>query len=203
MTLASKVFLFAFLLACLGFAAWLIHHELRIPQNEREVMDRVIELMQEGRYDKAVQIVQAWIKDPRRDTSHDGSLYQEMAIAYIAKANRALTGRSEAIRQAELNIEKQLNLYNKENVISLRLDLFEISKAHEVLGDLSDKDKCLYYGMAEQELDRQSSLIHGDFYEADGRKFPLAPVRRDINKHLDAVKEKASKAGCPSADKKS
>jgi hypothetical protein len=48
-------------------------------------------------------------------------------------------------------------------VTTLRLDLFEIASAHEALGDLSDKDKCFYYGLATQELDRQSSLIKGDF----------------------------------------
>jgi hypothetical protein len=203
MPLSSKVLLSIFLLVSLGFASWLIRRELRTPQNEREVMDRVIELMQEGRYEKAVQILQAWINDPRRDAYRDGLLYQEMAIAYIAKANRVPTGRSEVIRQAALNLGKQLDLYDKENVTSLRLDLLEIGSAHEALADLADKDKCLYYGMAQQELDRQSSLIQGDFYVADGRKFPLAAVRRDINKHLDAIKEKSAKAGCPSSDKKS
>ena len=88
MPLSSKVFLSVFLLVSLGFASWLIRRELRTPQNEREVMDRVIELMQEGRYQKPVQILPAWIDDPRRDASRDGLLYQEMAIAYIAKANR-------------------------------------------------------------------------------------------------------------------
>jgi hypothetical protein len=126
-----------------------------------------------------------------------------MAIAYIARANRVPTGRSEVIRQAALNLGKQLDLYNKENVTSLRLDLLEIGSAHEALADLADKDKCMYYEMAQQELDRQSSLIQRDFYVADGRKFPLAAVRRDINKCLDAVKEKSAKAGCPSGDKKS
>jgi hypothetical protein len=69
MPLSSKVFLAIFLLVSLGFASWLIRRELRTPQNEREVMDRVIELMQESRYEKAVQILQAWINDPGRDAS--------------------------------------------------------------------------------------------------------------------------------------
>ena len=144
MPLSSKVFLSIFLLVSLGFASWLIGRELRTPQNEREVMDRVIELMQEGRYEKAVQILQAWINDPRRDASRDGLLYQELAIAYIAQANRVPTGRSEVIRQAALNLGRQLDLYNQENVTSLRLDLLEIGSAHEALADLADKDKCLY-----------------------------------------------------------
>jgi hypothetical protein len=203
MPLSSKVFLSVFLLVSLGFASWLIRRELRTPQNEREVMDRVIELMQEGRYQKPVQILPAWIDDPRRDASRDGLLYQEMAIAYIAKANRVATGSSQVIRPAALNFGKQLGLYNKENVTSLRLDLLEIGSAPEALADLADKDKCLHYGLAQQEFDRQSSPIPGDFYVADGRKFPLPALCRNIDKQLDAVKEKSSNAGCLSAGKKS
>ncbi len=203
MTFASKVSLSIFLVTSLGFGTWLIRHELHRPQNEREVIERTIELTREGRHDKAIQVVQTWISDPRRDVSHDGLLHDEIAVICIAKAFHRPTRKSEAIRQAEINLEKELDLYNKENATSLRLDLFEIGRGHELLGDLSDKDKCMYYEMAKEELDRQSSLIQGDFYVADGGKFPLAPVRRDINKHLDAVKEKSSKAGCPSAGKKS
>jgi len=65
MTLASKIFLAVLLLPCLGFAAWFTHHELRIPQDEREVMDRQIELLRERRYDKAVQALQTWLNDPK------------------------------------------------------------------------------------------------------------------------------------------
>jgi len=144
MPLSSKVFLAIFLLVSLSFASWLIRRELRTPQNEREVMDRVIELMQESRYEEAVQILQAWNNDPGRDASRNGLLYQALAIAYIAKANRVPTGRSKVIRQAALNLGKQLDLYNEENVTSLGLDLLEIGSAHDALADLTDQDKGLY-----------------------------------------------------------
>jgi hypothetical protein len=61
--------------------------------------------------------------------------------------------------------------YNEENVTSLGLDLLEIGSAHDALADLADKDKCLYYEMAQQELDHQSSLIQGDFWRTAGN-FP-------------------------------
>jgi len=201
MTLSRKILILALVGACLAFTAWLVHRELRTPQDQSQVINRMIELLREGRYDRAARVGQTWMNDPRRDVSHDGLLYQQIAMVYMAKAYKKPTARSEALRQAELNLENQLDLYNKENVTSLRLDLFEIAGAHEVLGDLSDKDKCLYYGLARQELHRQSSLIHGDFYEADGKKFSLDPVRRDVNKHRNAVKAKSSKAGCTNADK--
>ena len=198
MTLASKVLLAVLLLGISSFAAWFIRNEISEPKNEHEVFDREIDLMRASRYDKAIRLLQTWVNDPRRDASHDGLIYHQLAIVNISKAWHATTAKDECIRQAELNLEKELVLYNKENPSSLRLDLLEIGAAHEMLGDLSDKDKCFHYGMARQELDRQSLLIQGDFYEADGRRFPLAPVRRDISKHLEPVNEKSSKAGCPS-----
>ena len=197
MPLSSKVFLSIFLLAVFGFAVWLVHQEVRTPQNEREVMDRQIDLLRAGRYDKAVQVIQTWMNDSKRDASRDGLLCQQVAMAYIAKAYNKPSGKEEAIRQAELNLERELDLYNKENVATLQVDLLEIGLAHEALGDRSDTDKCWYYGKALEELTRQLSLIVGDSYESDGKRFPLEPVRRKIKERLGAVDEKAAKTGCP------
>jgi hypothetical protein len=38
-------------------------------------MDRQIELVREGRYDKAIQVNDTWMKDPQRDLSHKRLLY--------------------------------------------------------------------------------------------------------------------------------
>jgi hypothetical protein len=128
-------------------------------------------------------------------------LYQQIGIAYFGKAWRKPTGKRESIRQADLNLEKALDLYNQENAAGLRVDLFEIGRGHEQLGDLSNEDKCLYYRKAAEELTRQLLLVKGDSYEADGKKFPLEPLRRDINQHLDAVREKSADTRCANTDK--
>ena len=48
-----------------------------------------------------------------------------------------------------------------------------------------------------EALNRQQlPLIKGDSYTAYGHTTPLDPVRGEVNKHLDAVNEKSSKAGC-------
>jgi hypothetical protein len=47
--------------------------------------------------------------------------------------------------------QKAVDHYSKENVPGLRVDLFEIGRGHEQLGDLSD-DKCEYYAKATEEL---------------------------------------------------
>ena len=84
-------------------------------------------------------------------------------MAYIAKAYNKPSGKEEAIRQAELNLERELDLYNKESAATLPVDLLEIGLAHEALGDRSDTDKYLYYGKAREELTRQLSLTYGRF----------------------------------------
>jgi hypothetical protein len=115
---------------------------------------------------------------------------------YFAKAWSKPTGKRESIRQADLHLEKALDLYNKETPGGLRVDLFEIGRGHEQLVDLSDEDKCLYYAKATAELTRQLALVKGDSYETDGKEFPLGPLRRDINKHPDAVRKKSAKTSC-------
>jgi hypothetical protein len=122
MTLASKIFLAVLLVPCLGFAVWFIHHEMRTPQNECEVMDREVDLLRAGRYDKAGQVIQNWMNNPRRDLSGDGTLYHQLAMVYIAKAWHAPVGKDESVHLAALNLDKELDLYNRENPTSLRVD---------------------------------------------------------------------------------
>jgi hypothetical protein len=198
---ASKILLTVLLLLCFGFAVCFIHHELRTPQNESEVMDRQIELVRASRCDKAIQVIETWMKNSRRDISHDGMLYQQIAIAYFGKACSKPTGKRESIRQVDPNLEKALELYNHENADGLRVDLFEIGRGHEQLGDLCNQYKCWYYRKSAEELTRQLSLVKGDSYEADGKKSPVEPLRRDINQHLDAVREKSADIPCANTDK--
>jgi hypothetical protein len=167
--------------------------------NESEVMDRQIELVRASRYDKAIQVIETRMKNSRRDVSHDGMLCQQMAIAYFGMACSKPTGKRESIRQVDLNLEKALELYNHENADGLRVDLFEIGCGHEQLGDLSNQYKCWYESA--EELTRQLSLVKGDSYEADGKKFPVEPLRRDINQHLGAVREKSADIPCANTDK--
>ena len=177
-------------------ASWMVYHETRIPQNEREVPNRMIELKEEARYDKAVQVVQTWMKDSGRDLSRDEFLYQQIAMVYIAKAYKKQTSRSESVHQANLNLESSLKRFDKEGPKQNDPWLFEIGGAYEILGDLSDKDKCQFYEESRQLFVRQLPLIIGDYDTSYGHTTPLEPVRREIRKHLDAVNEKLSKAGC-------
>lgn len=169
---------------------------MRTPQNQQEVLTRMIELEGEGRYDRAVKVVEFWLRDSRRDISRDGLLYDQMAMVYIAKAYKRPSSREESIHQAELNLEQSLSLSDQQNQNDLRVDLFEIGGKYELLGDISRRDKCRLYEKAQGLLLRQLPLIRGDSYTAYGKTLRLEPFRAEVRKHLDAVNEKFSKAGC-------
>jgi len=196
MTRPRKVFLLALLVPFVALAGWLAYRETRTPQSENEVLKRMIELQREGRYDKAVQVVQNWISDSRRDKSHDEQLYQQIAMVYIGKAYKRRSSRDESLHLAEMNLEKSLGLFEKDSPKDNDPLLFEIGGAYELLADTSDKDKCRLYQKASAALTRQLPLIKGDFYTTYGKPLPLEPIRAEIRKHLDAVNGKSSKAGC-------
>lgn len=194
--------MFAIFAVCLALAARLAYHETRTPQNQVEVLNRMIELQREGRYDKAVQIVQNWMKDNRRDVSHDEILCQQIAMVYIAKAYKKPASRSESVRQAELNLEKSRELFEKEESKDNDTWLFGIGGAYEILGDISEKEKCRFYEKAREALVRQLSLIKGDSYTAYGKTMQLEPLRAEINKHLESVNAKNSAGGCQAPSEK-
>ena len=177
-------------------AAWVVYHETRTPQNEKEALNRMIELQQEGRYEKAAQTMQTWMQDGRRDASRDGFMYGQIAFVYIAKAYKKPGTRDESVRRAEDNLQKALTFYEEHPQDGLTLEPFEIGGTYEILGDLSEKDKCRLYEKAHRLLVQQLPLIKGDSYTAYGHTTPLDPVRGEVNKHLDAVNDKLSKVGC-------
>jgi tetratricopeptide (TPR) repeat protein len=196
MVIPLKFVLIAAVAACLVFAACLAYHETRVPQNQGEVLNRMIELEREGRYDKAVQIVQTWMTDSRRDISHDDFLCQQIAMVYIARAYKKTRSRDESVHLAEINLEKALGIISKNKSEDLDIMLFEVGGAYELLGDVSDKDKCRLYEKARELFVQQLPLIKGDSYTAYGHTTPLEPVRRDVRKHLNTTTEKSSRAGC-------
>jgi tetratricopeptide (TPR) repeat protein len=191
-----KAFVFVIIPVFVVLVAWLVYHETRIPQNQGEVLNRMIELQKEGRYDKAVQVVQNWMNDGRRDISHDGLMYGQIAFVYVMKAYKRPTARVESVRRAEENLQKALSFFDGQSQGDLSLDLFEIGGGYEILGDISDKDKCRLYEKARELFLRQLPLIKGDSFTAYGHTTQLEPVRGDVRKHLDAVIGKSSRAGC-------
>lgn len=196
MTRSPKVAALAFLVPLVALAAWLAYHETRTPQNQQEALNRMIELQKEGRYDKAVEVVQKWMNDGRRNVVNDDFMYGQIAMVYIVKAYKKPRSREESVHRAEENLERELRLFDKQNGGDFSVDLDEIGLAYEALGDISDKDKCRLYQKAEQDLERQLPLIKGDTYTSYGTTLSLEPLRGEVGRHLHAIDEKSSKAGC-------
>jgi tetratricopeptide (TPR) repeat protein len=191
-----KVILTALVAASAILISRLAYHETRTPHNQTEVLNRMIELQKEGRYDKAVKVVQDWMNKNARDDYRDGMLYGQIAVVYITKADKRPATKNESVQLAKENLEKELNLFDKQGQGELSVDLFEIGGSYETLGDIADGDKCPFYQKARELYEKQLPLIKGDSYTTSGKTFSLEPVRRDVRKHLDATNEKLAKAVC-------
>jgi hypothetical protein len=79
MSRSRKKILLALLVPFVVLVSWIAYHETRVPQNQEEVLTRMIELQREGRYDK--EVVQNSIKEGRRDIAHGGSMYDQIAMS--------------------------------------------------------------------------------------------------------------------------
>ena len=199
MTGSQKALLLMFLALFVGLVAWLVYHETRAPKNGTEALNQAIELQEAGKYDKGVQVLQTWMDGSNRNTSHDGFLYQQIAMIYIAKAYAKPRTRDESIGDAELNLEKSLGFLNNQKAKDNGLDsmvLEGVGGAYQTLGDMADRNKCRFYEKAKQALMRDLPLIQGDSYTAYGSTLPLEPARAEVRKQLDSVNEKYTKSGC-------
>ena len=197
MTLLWKTFFLTLSAGSLLFLGWILYYPKPAPQSSDEAVTRMTVLQEDGRYDEAVATVQSWLQNGERDTSRDGILYQQIAIVYIIESYKRPKVREDAVRQAELNLEKSLSLFDQEQSQDIGIDLFGIGGGYEALGDLPVAEKCKFYAKAQQLYERQLPLIQGDTYTANGETFPLEPYRADVRKHLAAAREKFSNAGCP------
>jgi tetratricopeptide (TPR) repeat protein len=196
MTRTWKACILAVLVVSLILAAWFVFRDWPPPQSGSEALTRAIKLQEKGRYDKAAQVLQTWMEGTSRNTSHDGFLYQQIAMIYIAKAYKKPSTRDESIHEAQLNLEKSLDFLNRRDPEDNSAVLDGIGGAYEIMGDVSEKDKCQLYEKARQAFERDLLLIKGDSYIANGTTIPLEPVRVEIRKHLDAVNKKYAAAGC-------
>jgi hypothetical protein len=197
MTMPLKFLVLVLVAACLVLTAWFVFRERYTPKKGSEALNWAMELQQAGRYDKAAQVLQTWMKGPSRDTSHDGFLYQQIAMIYIAKAYKKPKTRNDSIRQSELNLIEAQRLFDQQQVRDNDSSLYGIGGAYEILGDMSDKDKCRLYEIGRHTLERQLRLVVGDSFNAYGKTVPLEPLRAEIRKHLGSVNKKFSTAGCP------
>ena len=166
------------------------------PQNENEVMKRAVGLQKWGRYDEAARVIQDWMAQGKGDVSHNDFLHFEIGMIYLTKASKRHWTREESLHNAALHLEQAVSIHDSTQPKDMDLMLFEIGGAYEILGDLSEREKCESYQKAKVALERQLPLIQGDSYTAYGKTTPLEHVRADVRKHLRSVGEKLAQAAC-------
>jgi hypothetical protein len=166
------------------------------PRSRGEAVSRMVQLQESGHYDEAVRVVQDWMSRDKKDPSHDDFLHLQIAIVYTVKAYHKQSTRDESLRKAASHLEQALTLYDSKQPGDVDDMLLGIGVGYEVIGDLSEKQKCEFYGKARAAYERQLPLIKGDSYTAYGTTVPLEPLRTEVRKHLTSVEEKFTHAGC-------
>jgi hypothetical protein len=156
----------------------------------------MVRLQESGHYDDGVRVVEKWMDQHQKDTSKNDFLHQQIAMVYIRKAYHQQSSRDESIDNAASHLETALVIYAAKKPDEVDIMLFEIGGAYEILGDLSTKDKCRFFGRARKLFNEQIPLIKGDSYTSYGSTTPLEPVRAEVRRHLAAVEQKSAQAGC-------
>ena len=149
-----------------------------------------------GRYDDAVRVVQDWMSLHQDNPSQVEFLHIEIAVVYTSKAYHRRSKRDESIKNAASHLEQALKIHASEQPETADTNLLGIGGGYEVLGELSENDKCQYFSKARKAFQDQWPLIQGDSYTAYGHTTPLEPLRVDVRKHLASVEEKSTQAGC-------
>jgi len=156
----------------------------------------MVQLQVSGQYDAGVRVVEDWINQHQNDTSQNDFLQLQIAMVYISKAYHKQSTRDESLDKAASHLEQAMNAYAAKKPEDVDTSLFGIGGAYEILGDLSQKDKCRFYGKARSAFEEQLPLIKGDSYTAYGKTLALEPLRAEIRKQLTSVDDKSAKAGC-------
>lgn len=132
----------------------------------------------------------------QNDTSMDDFLQLQISMVYITEAYREKSRREESLRNAAAHLQQALNLNTSKKREEVETTLDGIGGAYEILGDLSEKDRCQSYTKARKVFQDDLPLIKGDSYTAHGATLPLEPFRSEIRKHLRSVEEKIAQAHC-------
>ena len=163
----------------------------KAPEKVNDAMTLIVSYSERGRYDDAIRVAQDWMEKHPQD-----SLYDQVAICYLAKASNDSGHKDQWVQQAAVNFERVLAAHEKDGV---GVELYEVGRGFERAGDLSTNDRCVYYSRAVKAFEEEAQFIQGDSYTAYGHTTPLAPVRQENQKALERVKSKIDNARCTKA----
>jgi len=168
-----------------------LHQEPPAQVESHDYGSQMTNYVKQGRFDEAVQVgLQALQND-----QSDETVYQEIAMVYLIRAQKDREHRDEWVSRGISYTEKSLSLNSKDKDIA-GVHLLQDARAFESAGDLSGDKKCAYYEKARKLLEDRASRLQGDQITLAGRTFPLEPLRKENERVLAEVKDKATKAGC-------
>lgn len=156
-----------------------------------DVGSQMIDCLQRGQYDEAVQVGMKAL----RHQPGDELILQEIATVYLVRAQKEPQQKEQWLTRAVLYTDQALSL-NSKNRDAAGVQLFQHARTYELVGDLSTTERCTRYTQAQKLLEERIPLLQGDNLTLEGRTFPLAPLRKENDTTVAAVKEKAAKAGC-------
>ncbi len=157
-----------------------------------DVGSQMANYIKEGRYDDAVRFARQSLQNRASDTF----IYQEIATTYLVRAQKDdPSQRDQWVANAVSYADKALSVYSKSER-NAGVQLLETARTFEIAGDLSTTERCAHYERAANLLEDRGPLLQGDQLALKGRTFPLAPLRKENERIVAEVQEKAAKAGC-------
>lgn len=160
-------------------------------EHARSQVSEMLNYAKQGHYDEAIQLgLQIAKSDPR-----DEVVYQQISDVYLMRSQKDQHQRELWVTKAVSYLEQALSL-NSRDTDAAGVNLFQDARGFELAGDLSIGRKCSYYQKSIGLLEERVSSLQGDKITLAGRTFPLEPLRKENDKVLAGVKDKASKAGC-------
>lgn len=185
-------------LAATGALAWSprvgphsSHQSASTNEQTQNEISQMTSYAKQGRYDDAVQLgLELLTNDPS-----DEIVYQQIADVYLIRAQKDRDKRDEWVAKAVSYVQKSLS-FNSKDRDTAGVHLFQDARSFESAGDLSADKRCTYYDRARKLLEDRASRLQGDQVTLAGKTFPLEPLRKENDKVLTGVKDKATKAGC-------
>ena len=151
------------------------------PPQVVEVVTRMAELRNEGRFDEAIQL------GLRSANGHSGDdfIYQMAAVTYFV---RALHDKDQSGKWTKLGAEyAQKALDTNPNDIA---NVFNAGTHFMIAGDDLDTGGCEYYGKAQTVFQNLALRLQGDRTETQGRTVRLGPFRKQNEEQLSRVEER-------------
>ena len=165
--------------------SWKLLHSWQDPNT------RVVLYVDWHLYDKAVDESLKML----RNEPGDASVYDQIALVYLLRAQVEKSLREQWVDQAITYIDKELATYRHGGDPDPGLTLLLAGVALTMAGEIPDR-RCTYYHRAVEVLQEAAAASQGDQVILRGKSIPLEPQRTAISKALSRIRSKQGDARC-------